>query len=186
MRIAAIAFLAVASATTLTYRMAPHERACFYTVSETLNEKMAFYFAIQTGGNFDIDFDVVSPKGTIVVSGNKERQRDIVFAAQEVGEYSFCFSNMMRFALATNLLVLLLKRLLILILPLSMKRISSANTTVIRITRLKKPVCPESQSISTKLNRAFLQLKKRYLEFQMVSMRLPETKSFTELARIAT
>lgn len=105
-----------ARAVTLTYKMAPHERACFYTVATKLNEKIAFYFAVrscrsdspvcwdffhlhstqvQAGGHFDIDWEVVSPNGNIVLQGDKERQGDYVFAAREIGEYSFCFSNSM-------------------------------------------------------------------------------------------
>jgi hypothetical protein len=33
-------------ATTLTYKMAPHEKACFYSTAERVGEKMAFYFAV--------------------------------------------------------------------------------------------------------------------------------------------
>lgn len=35
------------SATALTYRMEPHERACFFTNVETKGTKVAFYFAVR-------------------------------------------------------------------------------------------------------------------------------------------
>ncbi|KAJ3057023.1 hypothetical protein HK097_001507 [Rhizophlyctis rosea] len=84
-----------ARAVTLTYRMQPHERACFYTSAERAGEKIAFYFAVQSGGNFDIDYEVLDPKDNQVLNGHKERQGDFVFASSEAGEYSFCFSNVM-------------------------------------------------------------------------------------------
>ncbi|KAI8925704.1 emp24/gp25L/p24 family/GOLD-domain-containing protein [Entophlyctis helioformis] len=75
--------------------MAPHERACFYTEAKTKGEKLAFYFAVQSGGNFDVDFDVVDPRQVVVLKGNGERQGDYVISARQPGEYSLCFSNSM-------------------------------------------------------------------------------------------
>ncbi|KAI8836557.1 emp24/gp25L/p24 family/GOLD-domain-containing protein [Chytridium lagenaria] len=95
------AFIAVAflfgsvSATTLTYRMAPHERACFYTTAKFPGEKIAFYFAVQSGGAFDVDYEVLAPDSSVVLSGQKERQGDYVFAASQRGDFTFCFSNIM-------------------------------------------------------------------------------------------
>ncbi|OZJ01838.1 hypothetical protein BZG36_05296 [Bifiguratus adelaidae] len=82
-----------AQATALTYNVAAHERACFYTWSDVPGKKIAFYFAVQSGGSFDIDYEVKDPKDRIVISGEKERQGDFVFTANFVGEYSFCFAN---------------------------------------------------------------------------------------------
>lgn len=50
---------------------------------------------VQSGGAFDIDYEVKSPVNKVVLSGTKERQGDFVFTAQSVGEYSFCFNNEM-------------------------------------------------------------------------------------------
>ncbi|TPX72972.1 hypothetical protein SpCBS45565_g00085 [Spizellomyces sp. 'palustris'] len=83
------------SATTLTYKMDPHERACFYTSAKSAGEKIAFYFAVQSGGSFDIDYEVVGPNGVQILQGQKERQGDFVFSASGPGEHSFCFSNSM-------------------------------------------------------------------------------------------
>jgi hypothetical protein len=41
------------SATALTYKLAPNERECFYTSVDTKDAKIAFYFAVQSGGSFD-------------------------------------------------------------------------------------------------------------------------------------
>ncbi|KAF9105991.1 hypothetical protein BGX27_009363 [Mortierella sp. AM989] len=80
-------------ATALTYNVAAHERACFYTWADVPRKKIAFYFAVQSGGSFDIDVDVKDPTEKKILSLEKERQGDYVFTANVVGEYSFCFSN---------------------------------------------------------------------------------------------
>lgn len=43
----------LASATALTYKLVPNEKECFYTNVETQGAKIAFYFAVQSGGSFD-------------------------------------------------------------------------------------------------------------------------------------
>ena len=80
-------------AAALTTSLAPHERSCFYAWVDKAGEKVGFYFAVQSGGSFDIDYDVVSPSDRLVTEGKKERQLDIIFTGNEVGEYSFCFEN---------------------------------------------------------------------------------------------
>ncbi|KAM7196426.1 emp24/gp25L/p24 family/GOLD domain containing protein [Rhypophila sp. PSN 637] len=83
------------SATALTYKLQPNERACFYAATTKPQEKIAFYFAVQAGGSFDVDYEVTGPHGKSIMDGEKERQGDFVFTAQEVGEYKFCFNNEM-------------------------------------------------------------------------------------------
>ncbi|KND01056.1 uncharacterized protein SPPG_04148 [Spizellomyces punctatus DAOM BR117] len=83
------------AATALTYSMAPHERACFYTQASREGEKIGFYFAVQAGGSFDIDYEVTGPAGNRILNGRKERQGDFIFSAKQPGEHAFCFSNTM-------------------------------------------------------------------------------------------
>ncbi|KAK1811274.1 hypothetical protein LTR12_014346 [Friedmanniomyces endolithicus] len=87
-----------ASATALTYKLVPNEKECFYTHVSNAGAKIAFYFAVSSGGNFDVDYVVYGPakepgKERIILEGEKERQGDFVFTANEVGEYRFCFDN---------------------------------------------------------------------------------------------
>ncbi|THC92271.1 hypothetical protein EYZ11_008253 [Aspergillus tanneri] len=84
-----------ATATALTYRLGANEKACFYTYISELNTKVAFYFAVQSGGSFDVDYSVVGPGDKVILDGTKERQGDFVFTAQSIGEYRFCFNNEM-------------------------------------------------------------------------------------------
>lgn len=48
---------------------------------------------VQSGGQFEIDYEVVGPNDRIILRDTKERQGDFVFTAQNAGEYRFCFSN---------------------------------------------------------------------------------------------
>ncbi|ORZ15796.1 emp24/gp25L/p24 family/GOLD-domain-containing protein [Absidia repens] len=73
--------------------MAANENACFYTSTDTPGKKIGFYFAVQSGGSFDIDYTVTDPRQKVILDGKGERQGDYVFTANHVGEYSFCFSN---------------------------------------------------------------------------------------------
>jgi emp24/gp25L/p24 family/GOLD len=52
-----------------------------------------FYFAVQSGGSFDVDFEIKDPNDKVILDGQRDRQGDYVFTANTVGEYSFCFEN---------------------------------------------------------------------------------------------
>jgi len=82
-------------ATALTYRLEAHEKACFFANAEHKGVKMAFYFAVQSGGSFDVDYSVIGPTDKVILDGTKERQGDFVFTANDIGEYRFCFNNEM-------------------------------------------------------------------------------------------
>ncbi|KAL5116599.1 hypothetical protein ACEQ8H_005477 [Pleosporales sp. CAS-2024a] len=93
--LALFSLLAAAYATALTYRLEAHEKACYFANVEHKETNLAFYFAVQSGGSFDIDYSVVGPTDKVILDGTKERQGDFVFTANDVGEYRFCFSNEM-------------------------------------------------------------------------------------------
>ncbi|KAL8737261.1 MAG: hypothetical protein Q9181_001847 [Wetmoreana brouardii] len=84
---------ALVSATALTYKLQPNEKACFFSYADQKGLKLAFYFAVQTGGSFDVDYSVVGPNEKLIMEGSKEKQGDFVFTAKEQGEYRFCFNN---------------------------------------------------------------------------------------------
>ena len=48
---------------------------------------------VQSGGQFEIDYEVVGPNDKVILKDSRERQGDFVFTAQNTGEYRFCFSN---------------------------------------------------------------------------------------------
>lgn len=80
-------------AAALSTRVATQEESCFYTWVDQQYEKVGFYFAVQEGGNFDIDYSVLSPSNRVIVEGVKSSQEDFVFTGNEMGEYRFCFHN---------------------------------------------------------------------------------------------
>jgi hypothetical protein len=57
------------------------------------SDSSKFYFAVQSGGNFEIGFSVKGPNNKLLLEMTGERQGDFVFTATQVGEYSFCFNN---------------------------------------------------------------------------------------------
>ncbi|KAI9854617.1 MAG: hypothetical protein M1824_000259 [Vezdaea acicularis] len=90
-----LAFLPLVTSTALTYKLAANEKACFYAWVDKEGAKVAFYFAVQSGGSFDVDYSVYGPNDKPIMEGTKERQADFVFTAERTGEYRFCFNNEM-------------------------------------------------------------------------------------------
>lgn len=43
-----------------------------------------FYFAVQSGGSFDVDFVVMDPDDKVLLEGVNERQGDYIFTANKV------------------------------------------------------------------------------------------------------
>lgn len=80
-------------AAALTTILAGHEKSCFYAWVDKAGEKVGFYFAVQSGGHFDIDYSVMNPADHVIIEGVKEKQLDIIFTGNTVGEYAFCFEN---------------------------------------------------------------------------------------------
>jgi hypothetical protein len=88
-----LSFVSTAYSTALTTLLSPNERLCFYADVDKAGEKIGFYFAVQSGGSFDIDYEVKDPNDKVLLDGQRERQGDYVLTANAVGEYAFCFEN---------------------------------------------------------------------------------------------
>lgn len=43
-----------------------------------------FYFAVQSGGNFEVDYTVMDPDDKVLLEGINERQGDYIFTANKV------------------------------------------------------------------------------------------------------
>ncbi|WVQ96027.1 hypothetical protein IAU59_003127 [Kwoniella sp. CBS 9459] len=80
-------------ATALTAMLGANERSCYYADVDGVGEKVGFYFAVQSGGNFEIDYIVMDPDDRVILEGVAEKQGDYIFTANKIGEYSFCFEN---------------------------------------------------------------------------------------------
>ena len=44
---------------------------------------IGFYFAVQSGGSFDIDYVVMDPDDRVLLEGANERQGDFIFTANK-------------------------------------------------------------------------------------------------------
>ncbi|KAG8931009.1 hypothetical protein FRC03_007298 [Tulasnella sp. 419] len=86
-------YVSTVQATALTTPVAANQRLCFHCDVDREGEKIGFYFAVQSGGSFDIDFDVMDPAGKMLLQGKREKQGDYVLTGNKVGEYTFCFEN---------------------------------------------------------------------------------------------
>lgn len=89
----AILWASMASATALTTMLAANERSCYYADVDGVGEKVGFYFAVQSGGTFEVDYVVMDPDDKVLLEGSGERQGDYIFTANKIGEYTFCFEN---------------------------------------------------------------------------------------------
>lgn len=90
-----LALLHLVVANALTFNLPAKESACFYIFTENPDTQVSFYYAVQQGGSFDVDYAIKDPMGHVILSKNKERQGDMFITAQHPGEYEFCFSNEM-------------------------------------------------------------------------------------------
>lgn len=77
----------------LTFTLGAHETLCYYIFTEKPRTAISYYFAVQSGGSFDVDYTIKNPRGEVVVSEDKQRQGDFVINADLAGEYELCFSN---------------------------------------------------------------------------------------------
>jgi len=91
--LALLGLATTAYSTALTTILTANERLCFYADIDKAGEKIGFYFAVQSGGSFDIDFEIKDPNEKLLLDGQRERQGDYVLTANTIGEYSFCFEN---------------------------------------------------------------------------------------------
>ncbi len=80
-------------ATALTFALEPNEKQCFYIFNNKPNSNVGYYFAVQSGGAFDINYYIKAPNGVIIVKADKLTHADYIFTADQVGEYEFCLSN---------------------------------------------------------------------------------------------
>lgn len=93
--LALFAVLQLIAASALTFNLPAKETSCFYIFTDKPNTQVNYYFAVQQGGSFDVDYVIKGPLGDTIASETKKRQGDMLFNAARPGEYEFCFSNEM-------------------------------------------------------------------------------------------
>ncbi|CAN3353557.1 protein Erp3p [Diutina catenulata] len=85
--------LAAVAASPFTFQLRAAETVCWYAMTDRPNTQFSYYFAVQNGGSFDIDYTIKKPNGEIAYSKTKESNGDYQFKADQVGEWEFCFKN---------------------------------------------------------------------------------------------
>ncbi|KAI5963786.1 uncharacterized protein KGF55_002666 [Candida pseudojiufengensis] len=90
-----LALMQLISASAFTFILGANEKSCFYIFTEQPETQIRYYFAVQSGGSFDVDYVITDPNSNVIYQENKKRHGDFVFTAHPVGEYEFCFSNTM-------------------------------------------------------------------------------------------
>lgn len=93
--VAVLAFVQLISASALTFNLPAKEKACFYIFTTKERTPVSFYFAVQQGGSFDVDYTIKDPNERVLIDETKQRQGDFSFNAQTPGQYEFCFLNEM-------------------------------------------------------------------------------------------
>ena len=77
----------------MTIKLAANERRCYFTEVIDVPSQIGFYFAVQSGGAFDVDVSITGPDGVLKYDEAKEKQGEFSFSVTSRGEYEFCFSN---------------------------------------------------------------------------------------------
>lgn len=77
----------------LTTKIDSHEKSCYYAWVDQVGEKVGFYYAVQSGGDFRVAYSVHDPNDKSILEEPSARQLDIIFTGNTVGEYVFCFYN---------------------------------------------------------------------------------------------
>lgn len=88
-----VSIISAVSAFPLTVKIGANEEECYYGQIHNVGSKIGFSYAVQAGGQFDIDLKIKSPRGQILFEETKRKQGEYSFSASETGEYEFCFSN---------------------------------------------------------------------------------------------
>lgn len=83
---------ATANSVQLTFELPDNEVQCFYEhINKGVNTIVEFQ--VVTGGNYDVDMTMKSPKGKVLYQDQKKQYDSFRHQAEEEGVYEVCFSN---------------------------------------------------------------------------------------------
>lgn len=68
-------------------------KECIYHDLLEESESLVIGYQVLTGGNFELNFEIISPKGESIIKQENEKYADFVLKTFGLGGYSFCFSN---------------------------------------------------------------------------------------------
>jgi len=76
----------------LTFWVDPQGTECFFE-DVYKGDAVSGNFQVTTGGNMEVDFNVLTPTGKSVMRLESSVEHMFEFTAEESGEFTFCFSN---------------------------------------------------------------------------------------------
>ncbi|KAL5020444.1 hypothetical protein ScPMuIL_003336 [Solemya velum] len=76
----------------LTFELPDNERECFFEPIEK-GVKCTIEFQVITGGNYDVDMELMAPNGQILYKDVKKQYDSFTWTTDQKGVYQFCFSN---------------------------------------------------------------------------------------------
>jgi len=76
----------------MTFELPDNEKQCFHEIIDR-GIKCTIEFQVITGGNYDVDMELLSPKGQILYKDTKKQYDSYTWTTDVKGEYKFCFSN---------------------------------------------------------------------------------------------
>lgn len=68
-------------------------KECLYYDVLDNDQSLVISYQVLTGGNFQIDFDITAPDGSVIVNEKQKKYSDFLLKSFGLGQYSFCFSN---------------------------------------------------------------------------------------------
>lgn len=84
--------LALVTSSELTFELPDNEKLCFHEVINN-GVKCTLEYQVITGGNYDIDVELTSPKHRTLYKETKKQYDSYTWTTDNQGEYKFCFSN---------------------------------------------------------------------------------------------
>ncbi|CAG5117147.1 unnamed protein product [Candidula unifasciata] len=87
-----VVVFSLSSAAELTFELPDNEKMCFY---ENIDQgvEATLEFQVVTGGNYDVDLEILSPNGQFLYRDVKKQYDSFTWKAQIGGVHKFCFSN---------------------------------------------------------------------------------------------
>jgi protein ERP2 len=75
-----------------TFELPDNEKQCFHEIIDK-GIKSTIEFQVITGGNYDVDMELVGPNGQTLYKDTKKQYDSFTWTPDQKGEYRFCFSN---------------------------------------------------------------------------------------------
>ena len=85
--------IGVTASSKISISIPPFAKECIYHELTEENNALLVSYQVLRGGDFELDFSIISPKGDTIINQKDEKYADFVLKTFGLGEYSFCFSN---------------------------------------------------------------------------------------------